>query len=276
MLKRVLTIAGSDSGGGAGIQADLKTFCAFGVYGMTAITAVTAQNTHEVLSITALNPAAVYNQIKAIAEDIGVDAVKTGMLFNAEIIEAVVEAIKNFSLPQLVIDPVMVSKSGRYLLESEAIHSFKEKILPHAQVVTPNLNEASVLSGISVLTPDEMKQAARIIHQMGPKYVLIKGGHLAGEEMMDILFDGKKDVIFPVQRQMTKNTHGTGCTYSAALASLLALGYDVLAAVKIVRRYMDIVIRYSLSLGKGFSPTNHLAPLFLKCGLNPEKGGWNW
>ncbi len=276
MLKRVLTIAGSDSGGGAGIQADLKTFCAFGVYGMTAITAVTAQNTHEVLSITALNPAAVYNQIKAIAEDIGVDAVKTGMLFNAEIIEGVAEAIRDFSLPHLVVDPVMISKSGRYLLEPDAIGVFKEKIIPFAQVVTPNLNEAAILSGISVHTIEDMKQSAWIIHQMGPKFVLIKGGHLSSNEIVDILFDGKEDVIFPVQRQMTKNTHGTGCTFSAALVALLALGYDVPRAVKIARRYMDIVIRYSLSLGKGFGPTNHLAPLFLKCGLNPEKGGWNW
>ncbi|NLJ38401.1 MAG: bifunctional hydroxymethylpyrimidine kinase/phosphomethylpyrimidine kinase [Candidatus Atribacteria bacterium] len=276
MLKRVLTIAGSDSGGGAGIQADLKTFCAFGVYGMTAITAVTAQNTQEVISISALKPEMVYNQIKAIAEDIGVDAVKTGMLFNTEIIEIVAEAICKFSLPQLVVDPVMISKSGSYLLEPDAIGIFKKKILPLAQVVTPNLNEAEALSGISVCTPEEMKRSARIIHQMGSKFVLIKGGHLENEEMVDILFDGKEDVIFSVQRQSTKNTHGTGCTYSAALAALLGLGYDVLTAVKIARRYMDTVIQYSLDLGKGCGPINHLAPLFLKCGLTPQEGGWNW
>ncbi|NLJ49180.1 MAG: bifunctional hydroxymethylpyrimidine kinase/phosphomethylpyrimidine kinase [Candidatus Atribacteria bacterium] len=276
MLKRVLTIAGSDSGGGAGIQADLKTFCAFGVYGMTAITAVTAQNTHEVISITALKPSMVYDQIKAIAEDIGVDAVKTGMLFNAEIIEGVAKAIKDFSLPQLVVDPVMVSKSGRYLLEPDAIGPFKEKIIPLAHVVTPNLNEAAILSGISVHNPEDMKQSARIIHKLGPKFVLIKGGHLSSDEMVDILFDGEEDFIFSVQRQFTKNTHGTGCTYSAALVALLGLGYSVLSAVKIARRYMDIVIQHSLELGKGYGPTNHLAPLFLKCGLNPEQGGLNW
>ena len=276
MLKRVLTIAGSDSGGGAGIQADLKTFCAFGVYGMTAITAVTAQNTYEVVSITALEPVAIYDQIKAVAEDIGVDAVKTGMLFNAEIIEVVAEAIKNLSLPHLVVDPVMVSKSGRLLLETKAIHTLKEKIFPLAQVVTPNLNEASVLSGMPVNTIEEMKESAHIIYQMGPKFVLMKGGHLSGEEMVDILFDGKKEFIFSVKKQMTKNTHGTGCTYSAALTALLALGYETSAAVKIVRRYMDLVIKHSLALGKGFGPTNHLAPIFLKCGLDPEFGGWNW
>jgi len=276
MLKRVLTIAGSDSGGGAGIQADLKTFCAFGVYGMTAITAVTAQNTYEVVSITALEPVAIYDQIKAVAEDIGVDAVKTGMLFNAEIIEVVAEAIKNLSLPHLVVDPVMVSKSGRLLLETKAIHTLKEKIFPLAQVVTPNLNEASVLSGMPVNTIEEMKESAHIIYQMGPKFVLMKGGHLSGEEMVDILFDGKKEFIFSVKKQMTKNTHGTGCTYSAALTALLALGYETSAAVKIVRQYMDLVIQHSLSLGKGFGPTNHLAPIFLKCGLDPEFGGWNW
>ena len=276
MLKRVLTIAGSDSGGGAGIQADLKTFCAFGVYGMTAITAVTAQNTYEVVSITALEPVAIYDQIKAVAEDIGVDAVKTGMLFNAEIIEVVAEAVKNFSLPHLVVDPVMVSKSGRLLLETNAIRTLKEKIFPLAQVVTPNLNEASVLSGMPVNTIEEMKESAHIIYQMGPKFVLMKGGHLSGEEMVDILFDGKKEFIFSVKKQMTKNTHGTGCTYSAALTALLALGYETSAAVKIVRQYMDLVIQHSLSLGKGFGPTNHLAPIFLKCGLDPEFGGWNW
>jgi len=276
MLKRVLTIAGSDSGGGAGIQADLKTFCAFGVYGMTAITAVTAQNTHEVVSITALEPVVIYDQIKAVAEDIGVDAVKTGMLFNAEIIEVVAEAIKNLSLPHLVVDPVMVSKSGRLLLETNAIRTLKEKIFPLAQVVTPNLNEASVLSGMPVNTIEEMKESAHIIYQMGPKFVLMKGGHLSGEEMFDILFDGKKEFIFSVKKQMTKNTHGTGCTYSAALTALLALGYETSAAVKIVRQYMDLVIQHSLSLGKGFGPTNHLAPIFLKCGLDPEFGGWNW
>ncbi len=276
MLKRVLTIAGSDSGGGAGIQADLKTFCAFGVYGMTAITAVTAQNTYEVVSITALEPVAIYDQIKAVAEDIGVDAVKTGMLFNAEIIEVVAEAIKNLSLPHLVVDPVMVSKSGRLLLETNAIRTLKEKIFPLAQVVTPNLNEASVLSGMPVNTIEEMKESAHIIYQMGPKFVLMKGGHLSGEEMVDILFDGKKEFIFSVKKQMTKNTHGTGCTYSAALTALLALGYETSAAVKIVRQYMDLVIQHSLSLGKGFGPTNHLAPIFLKCGLDPEFGGWNW
>ena len=276
MLKRVLTIAGSDSGGGAGIQADLKTFCAFGVYGMTAITAVTAQNTHEVVSITALEPVVIYDQIKAVAEDIGVDAVKTGMLFSAEIIKVVAEAVKNFSLPHLVVDPVMVSKSGRLLLETKAIHTLKEKIFPLAQVVTPNLNEASVLSGMPVNTIEEMKESAHIIYQMGPKFVLMKGGHLSGEEMVDILFDGKKEFIFSVKKQMTKNTHGTGCTYSAALTALLALGYETSAAVKIVRRYMDLVIKHSLALGKGFGPTNHLAPIFLKCGLDPEFGGWNW
>jgi len=143
-------------------------------------------------------------------------------------------------------------------------------------VVTPNLNEASVLSGMPVNTIEEMKESAHIIYQMGPKFVLMKGGHLSGEEMVDILFDGKKEFIFSVKKQMTKNTHGTGCTYSAALTALLALGYETSAAVKIVRRYMDLVIKHSLALGKGFGPTNHLAPIFLKCGLDPEFGGWNW
>jgi len=276
MLKRVLTIAGSDSGGGAGIQADLKTFCAFGVYGMTAITAVTAQNTQEVVSIQALEPTIIYDQIKAVAEDIGVNAVKTGMLFNADIIDTVALSIQTFSLPKLVIDPVMVSKSGHMLLKPEAIQTMKVKLFPLAQVVTPNLDEASVLTEMNIATPDEMKKAARTIFRMGPKFVLIKGGHLPGEQMVDILYDGIRDYTFPVKRIPTKNTHGTGCTYSAALASLLALEYNVPDAVKIVRRYMDLVITYSLPLGHGYGPTNHLAPIFLQCGLDPDQGGWNW
>jgi len=276
MFKRVLTIAGSDSGGGAGIQADLKTFCAFGVYGMTAITAVTAQNTQGVLSMEGMKPVLVYDQIKAVVSDIGVDAAKTGMLLTADIIEEVARAIEEFSIPNVVVDPVMVSKSGNVLLQPGAIDRMKEKIFPQAWIITPNLDEASILSGIPVTTPEAMKQSARILFRMGSKYVLIKGGHLSDQCMVDILYDGTKAIEFPVKRIPTKNTHGTGCTYSAALAALLALGYDIFKAIPVVRRYMDMVITHSLPLGKGFGPTNHLSPIFLKCGLDPQSGGWNW
>lgn len=276
MIKRVLSIAGSDSGGGAGIQADLKTFCAFGVFGMTAITAVTAQNTQGVMAIENLKPEMVYQQIKAVCSDIGVDAAKTGMLSNTDIINEVARSLQEFSIPNLVVDPVMVSKSGNILLQPDAVSTLKEKIFPLAKVITPNLDEASILSGIRATSLREMRRAARILFEMGPKYVLLKGGHLTGKSLIDLLYDGKKGVEFPIERIGTKNTHGTGCTYSAALASLLALGYDMHPAVAIARKYMNLVITYSLSLGKGFGPTNHLAPIFLKCGLNPQDGGWNW
>ncbi|WP_438314466.1 bifunctional hydroxymethylpyrimidine kinase/phosphomethylpyrimidine kinase [Candidatus Caldatribacterium sp. SIUC1] len=275
-MRRVLTIAGSDSGGGAGIQADLKTFCAFGVYGMTAITAVTAQNTKGVDAIFPLPPSMVAQQVESIMEDIGVDAVKTGMLFSEDIIRAVVQALRKWPVEYLVVDPVMVAKSKAVLLEEQAIQALVQELLPLAHVVTPNLEEASVLAGFPVQNLRDMEDAARRIREKGPRYVLVKGGHLPGSEVTDVLFDGKDFTYFSGPRIATPNTHGTGCTYSAAICALLALGYTVKEAVAEARRYMELVIAHALPLGGGFGPTNHLAPLFLRAGLDPQEGGRCW
>ncbi|MCX6090933.1 MAG: bifunctional hydroxymethylpyrimidine kinase/phosphomethylpyrimidine kinase [Candidatus Atribacteria bacterium] len=275
-MKRALTIAGSDSGGGAGIQADLKTFCTFGVYGMTAVTSVTAQNTREVRAIYDLEPVMVRKQIEAVCEDIGVDAAKTVMLSNADIIVMVAQAIQQYRIEKLVVDPVMVAKSGDVLLRPGALTALEHDLLPLTWIITPNLPEAELLSGITVSSPAEMKEAARIIRNKGPRYVLIKGGHLPGDRMVDLLYDGEKWVEYPVTRILTKNTHGTGCTYSAALCALLALGYGMEEAVKVAREYMDTVIQHALPLGQGYGPTNHLAPFFLKAGMDPREGGRVW
>lgn len=275
-MRRVLTIAGSDSGGGAGIQADLKTFCAFGVYGMTAITAVTAQNTKGVDAIFPLPPSFVAQQIESVMEDIGVDAAKTGMLFSAAIITAVAAVLRKWSVEKLVVDPVMVAKSGAPLLEKDAVEAMVAELFPLAYLVTPNLEEASVLAGFPVQSPGDMERAAREIWKRGPRYVLVKGGHLPGEEATDVLFDGERFVHFSGPRIATSNTHGTGCTYSAAICSLLALGYGVEEAVARAKEYMTMVIVHALPLGHGFGPTNHLAPLFLKANRDPQEGGQCW
>ncbi len=276
-MKRVLTIAGSDSGGGAGIQADLKTFCAFGVYGMSAITAITAQNTQEVRVVYPLPPQVVAQQIEAVVSDIGVDAVKTGMLHNAAIIRIVAEQIKAWQIEKVVVDPVMVAKSGALLLEREAIETLRGELFPVTFLVTPNLEEAALLVGAPIRNVEEMERAARLIHEMGPRYVLVKGGHLAEEkELVDVLFDGKGFHYCKGERIATKNTHGTGCTYSAALCALLALGKTVEEAFPVAHEYMNVVITHALPLGHGFGPTNHLAPLFLRLGLAPLSGGKGW
>ncbi len=276
-MKRVLSIAGSDSGGGAGIQADLKTFCAFGVYGMTAITAVTAQNTQRVEAIQELPPQMVAAQVRCLVEDIGVDAVKTGMLSNSEIIEAVASELARSGIEKIVVDPVMVAKSGARLLREEAIGSLVKKLLPLALLVTPNIPEALILAEMEKIESfADMQEAARRIYQRGVQAVLVKGGHLPGECTRDLLFDGKEFYSFEGRRIDTKNTHGTGCTYSAAICALLALGYDLSEAVKEAKKYMELVISHSLPLGKGFGPTNHLAPLFIKEGIDPQEGGKLW
>lgn len=275
-MRRVLTIAGSDSGGGAGIQADLKTFCAFGVYGMTAITAVTAQNTKGVDAVFPLPPHFVVQQIESVIEDIGVDAAKTGMLFSAAIIEAVAVTLRKWSVEKLVVDPVMVAKSGAPLLEKDAVVAMVAALFPLAYLVTPNLEEASVLAGFPVRSLKDMERAAEEIWKKGPRYVLVKGGHLLGEEATDVLFDGERFMHFSGPRVATSNTHGTGCTYSAALCALLALGYGIEEAVARAKEYMTVVITHALPLGHGFGPTNHLAPLFLKMHRDPQEGGQCW
>lgn len=257
---KALTIAGSDSGGGAGIQADLKTFQELKVFGMSALTAVTAQNTQGVQGVFPMEPEAVAKQIQSVGEDIGVDALKTGMLFNAEIIEAVSEKIKQFRWDKVVVDPVMIAKGGASLLQQEAVSAMKEHLLPVCLVVTPNIPEAEVLTGMSIRSMDDKKEAARRIHEMGAKYVIIKGGHDENtNESVDLLFESTGFELFSSPRMNTRNTHGTGCTFSAAIAAQLAKGASVYEAVSVAKEFIQAAIGEPLSIGKGHGPTNHWA-----------------
>lgn len=264
-IPRALTIAGSDSGGGAGIQADLKTFAALGVFGMSAVTALTAQNTVGVRAVLEVDPAFVSAQIRAVVEDIGVDAVKTGMLATSAIVRQVSQDVRELGLTTLVVDPVMVAKSGDPLLHREAVSALVEELLPLALVVTPNLHEAEVLVGFPVRTAEDMEKAARKITQMGPRYVVLKGGHLPGDPM-DILDDGQRVVRFPTTRYETPHTHGTGCTFASAIAAGLAKGLDVLDAVVHAKEYITGAIREALPLGKGHGPVHHFYALYRLAG----------
>lgn len=259
-MKIVLTIAGSDSGGGAGIQADLRTFAAHGVHGTCAITAVTAQNSVAVLDWVALAPRMVVAQIEAVASDMPVAAAKTGMLATADIVSAVAEAIERLKLPLVVVDPVMVAKSGDRLLDADAETAYRERLLPLATVVTPNLPETEALIGRPVRTLAQMREAARALHAMGPRSVVVKGGHLEGDAV-DVFFDGRHLEELPAPRIATANTHGTGCTYSAAIAARLALGDPLLEAVRGAKAYLTEAIRRSYSVGRGHGPVDHLHPL---------------
>jgi hydroxymethylpyrimidine/phosphomethylpyrimidine kinase len=256
---RALSIAGSDPSGGAGIQADLKTFSALGVYGMTAITAVTVQNTQGVAGFEAIAPATVADQVRAVATDVGVDAAKTGMLANAAIVDAVAAVVAEVGVGPLVVDPVSVSKHGHALLAPEAVASLRERIVPLAALVTPNLPEAAVLAGFPVGTRDDMRRAADAILGLGAAAVLVKGGHLPGaEEAADLLADGRTHAWISAPRIDTPNTHGTGCTLSAAIAARLAIGDDLLAAVQAGKRFVTEAIRASLTLGEGIGPVDPL------------------
>jgi hydroxymethylpyrimidine/phosphomethylpyrimidine kinase len=259
-MKVVLTIAGSDSGGGAGIQADLRTFAAHGVHGTSAITAVTAQNSVAVLDWVALAPRMVVAQIEAVASDMPLAAVKTGMLATAEIVSAVADAIDRLRLPLVVVDPVMVAKSGDRLLDADAETVYRNRLLPLATVVTPNLPETEALIGRPVRTLAEMREAARAVQAMGPRAVVVKGGHLEGDAV-DVFFDGSRLEELPAPRIATANTHGTGCTYSAAIAARLALGDPLLEAVRAAKAYLTEAIRRSYSVGRGHGPVDHLHPL---------------
>lgn len=270
-VARALTMAGSDSGGGAGIQADLKTFHSLGVYGMSAITAVTWQNTLAVSGYRILEPEEVEEQIRLVTSDIGVDAAKTGMLGNAGIIEAVARAVGDLRIPNLVVDPVMIAKGGRSLLAPQAVGVLKERLLPLARVLTPNLPEAVILTGMSISGPEHMKEAARRLVGMGAAAVVVKGGHLEGSAR-DLLYDGNEFTEFPAERVETRHTHGTGCTFSAALAAFLARGFDLAGAVGEAKRYVTWSIRDSLGLGQGQGPTNHWAYPGLARGPQPPGG----
>jgi len=260
-MKIALTIAGSDSGGGAGIQADLKTFSALGVYGMSVLTSITAQNTVGVQGVHDLPPDFVGLQIDSVMSDIGADAVKTGMLSNKKIIKIINKKIKEYKVKNLVIDPVMVAKGGDRLLREDAVEALKEDLIPLAMVVTPNLGEAEVLSELKIVNITDMKEAARRIFKLGAKNVLIKGGHLLSNEAIDILYDGENFKEFKAERIDTKNTHGTGCTLSSAIAAELAKGKKIEEAVDIAKKYITLAIKHSLDLGHGYGPLNHLVRL---------------
>jgi hydroxymethylpyrimidine/phosphomethylpyrimidine kinase len=256
-MKRALTIAGSDSGGGAGIQADLKTFGALGVYGASAITAVTAQNTVTVSRIQEIDPAVVAAQIEAVIEDIGFDAVKTGMLASTPIVEAVASTLKRYRVHNLVIDPVMVSKTGARLLKVDAIAALKSLLLPLAEIVTPNIPEAEVLSGHKVTDAETMRDAARRIRDLGPRRVVIKGGHSEGPYVVDLYFDGENFEELKAERVQTLATHGTGCTFSAAIAAYLAHGLPPLEAVARAKEFLTAALQAAPGIGKGIGPVNH-------------------
>jgi hydroxymethylpyrimidine/phosphomethylpyrimidine kinase len=255
-LPVALTIAGSDSGGGAGIQADLKTFAAFGVHGTSAITAVTAQNTVMVSAIHEVPIRVIRAQIDAVVADIGVQAAKTGMLASAEIIEAVAAAIREHGISNLVVDPVMVAKGGARLLHSNAIASMYRYLLPLAAVVTPNIPEAEVLLGRTLATIDDRRQAARDLVALGPRAAVVKGGHSLDTQAVDIYWDGSELVELAGRRIDTKNTHGSGCVFSAAIAAGLAKGYGPLEAVRAAKVFINSAIEHSLELGKGHGPVN--------------------
>ena len=257
-MKKALTIAGSDSGGGAGIQADLKTFTAFGVFGMSVITALTAQNTVGVQGIFEVTPDFVMEQINSIMSDMGTDAAKTGMLANENIVNVVAEAIEQFNIPNVVVDPVMIAKSGDPLLSKTARQTIKEKLIPLATVVTPNVFEAEAMLNMKISTLDDMKHAAKELKKTGCQWVVLKGGHLQDEkEAIDVVYDGQDLHLLKSPRFDTKNTHGTGCTFSSAIAAGLAKGYEPLQAIQRAKKFISEAIRESFPIGQGHGPTNH-------------------
>jgi hydroxymethylpyrimidine/phosphomethylpyrimidine kinase len=258
-----LTIAGSDSGGGAGIQADLRTFAFHCVHGTSSITCITAQNTLGVTRVDAMSPEAVIAQIQAVFTDIGVQATKTGMLLNQEIIAAVAQQVEVLEIANLVVDPVMVSRTGAQLISDDAVKTLRDRLIPLCAIVTPNRYEAEILTGLAINTLDDMQAAAKMIYQqIGVKAVLVKGGGMeGGTRGVDIYFDGQNLKILTGKQIDTKNTHGTGCTLSAAVAANLAMGKDLLTAVQQAKQYVTTALAYSLDIGKGQGPVGHFFPL---------------
>ena len=254
---KAMTIAGSDSGGGAGAQADLKTFAALGVYGASTLTAITAQNTVGVTAVHEIPTDVIRAQIDAVLTDIGADAVKTGMLSSSAIIECVADALEHWKVPALVVDPVMVAKSGDSLLQEEAVGALRSRLLPLASVVTPNIPEAEVLTGMNISSDSDVRDAARAIVAMGAKAVVVKGGHREGPAT-DIFFDGAQFQEFTTARIDTVNTHGTGCTFASAVAAGLAKGLPVIDAVGAAKEYVTEAIRHSFPIGQGHGPLSHL------------------
>ena len=264
-MKKVLTIAGSDCSGGAGIQADLKTFSAHGVFGMSVIVSVVAENTSRVISIQNITPDMIEKQIDAVFEDIEVDAVKIGMLSTPECMKAVAAKLAQYKPQNIVIDPVMYAKNGCSLMEPEAVDTLIDTMIPLADVLTPNIPEVEKISGMKISTVADMEIAALKIHAMGCKAVVVKGGHADGSAL-DVLFDGKKIYHFDTVRIDTQNTHGTGCTFSSAVASQLAKGVSIEKAVGLAKAYVTMAIKHSLAIGKGCGPTHHFYELY-KYGL---------
>ncbi len=259
-IAKALTIAGSDSGGGAGIQADLKTFQELDAFGMSVITALTAQNTLGVHGVFPQTLEAIEAQLEAVLSDIGADAVKTGMLFSPEIISLVAQKLTEYKVSNIVVDPVMIAKGGASLLQEEAIRALIDDLLPIATVITPNLPEAAKILGIEEMkTLDEMKEAAINLHKLGPKYVVLKGGHLMNGPAIDLLFDGETIYELRTERIETTHTHGTGCTFAAAIAAELAKGSSIKSAVETAKAFITAAITSSLAIGGGIGPTNHSA-----------------
>jgi hydroxymethylpyrimidine/phosphomethylpyrimidine kinase len=258
-----LTIAGSDSGGGAGIQADLRTFAFHCVHGTSAITCITAQNTLGVTRVDAMPASSVVAQMQAVVEDIGVQAAKTGMLLNQEIISAVAQQIEVLQINNLVVDPVMVSRAGAQLIDDAAVKTLRDRLIPRAIIVTPNRYEAQILTGLKINSLDDMRAAAQMIHRnLGVKAVLVKGGGMEGSARgVDIYFDGQNLETLTIQPVDTKNTHGTGCTLSAAIAANLAMGNDLKTSVQQAKVYVTTALTYALSIGKGQGPVGHFYPL---------------
>lgn len=268
-MKNLLTIAGSDSGGGAGIQADIKTFSAHGCYGMSVITAVTAQNTCAVTAVQDIAPEIIAAQLDAVFSDIRVDAVKIGMVSQTASIQVIAQKLRQYQPKLVVVDPVMVSKSGFHLLQPDAVEVLKCELVPLAAMLTPNIPEAEILTGTEIITREDRMRAAEILKGLGGASVLIKGGHLA-DTAEDLLYDGQEFYTYGGERIDTKNTHGTGCTLSSAIASNLANGMSPNCAVRAAKDYITIGIRHALELGAGCGPTNHFYALYRKAGIISE------
>ncbi|MBO9128833.1 bifunctional hydroxymethylpyrimidine kinase/phosphomethylpyrimidine kinase [Bacillus sp. 165] len=260
-VNRALTIAGSDSGGGAGIQADLKTFQELKVYGMTVITAITAQNTLGVQGVYPVPVEGIQEQLQSIADDLKPNAVKLGMLFSSEIISLVAEQLSEYKWKNIVLDPVMIAKGGAALLQKEAVTALQEKLLPLATVITPNIPEAEVITGMQIVTIEDSKEAAKQLHTWGAQYVVMKGGHATyqGEEVVDLLFDGETFLEFKSPRINSIQTHGSGCTFAAAITAELAKGYTIYQAVEEAKSFITKAIEHELNIGSGHGPTNHFA-----------------
>jgi len=265
---KILIIAGSDSSGGAGIQADIKTVTALGSYAMTAITAVTSQNTTGVLSISAITPKEISNQILFTSKDIKPDAIKIGMLHSSKVIMSVIKSLENIKVDKIVLDPVMIAKGGTKLIDNNAINFLKNRLIKRMTLITPNIPEAEILTKTKIETKEDMIYAANILLKLGVKNVLIKGGHLESKLVQDVFVNKSEIKIFYNQRHNTKNTHGTGCTLSSAIATFLSCGKPIKKACELGIKYVNSAILTNPKYGKGHGPINHLNSMEIKKSFN--------